>query len=356
MTATTPATSRAKRPVDDHLDLVGATLPRWAPAAVLAGAIALTAGAFAVTPMQGAAPFVVVALLLFVVVQTGWSFAVEGRRRAVDRFFTTVVYGAFGIALLPLVSVAFTVVSNGIGVVNGEFLSHSLRNIGPKDAGGGVYHGMIGTLEQAAITSVISIPIALLVAVYLVEYGRGRLARLVTFFVDVMTGIPSIVAGLFVFTVWVLVLGFHRAGFPAALALSILMIPTVVRSTEEMLKLVPHDLREASLALGVPKWRTVLKVVIPTALPGIVTGVMLGIARVIGETAPLLLLVGATDSINYNPFNGPQSALPLIIFDQATRPQSTAVARAWGAALVLILIVMLLNLTARLMARFTRVR
>jgi phosphate transport system permease protein len=354
MTATTPDTAR--RMTNDPLHLTGARLPRWAPAAALVIALLLTGGAFAVTPMQGTGPFVVVAILAFVTVQTGWSFAVEGRRRAVDRFFTTLVYGSFGLALLPLVSVAVTVLGNGAGTVNGDFITHSLRNIGPKDAGGGVYHGIVGTLEQAAISSTISIPVALLVAVYLVEYGRGRLARLVTFFVDVMTGIPSIVAGLFIFTVWVLVLGFHRAGFPAALALSILMIPTVVRSTEEMLKLVPDELREASLALGVPKWRTILKVVIPTALPGIVTGVMLGIARVIGETAPLLLLLGATDSINLDPTTGPQSALPMIIFDQAARPQSTAVARAWGAALVLIAIVMLLNLTARLVARFARVR
>ena len=356
MTTTTPTEARGRRPGADHLHLTGARLPRWAPLAVLAVAALVTAGLFAVTPMQGVAEGVVVTVVLFVVLQTAWSFTVEGRRRAVDRFFTTLVYGAFLIALLPLVSVTVTVLTNGAGVVNGDFLTHSLRNVGPKDPGGGVYHGIIGTLEQASITSIISIPVALLVAVYLVEYGRGRLARAVTFFVDVMTGIPSIVAGLFIFTVWILLLGFHRAGFPAALALSILMIPTVVRSTEEMLKLVPHELREASFALGVPKWRTVLRIVIPTALPGIVTGVMLGIARVIGETAPLLLLIGATDSINPDPVNGPQAALPMIIFDQAGRPQSTAVARAWGAALVLIVIVMLLNLTARLVARFTRVR
>jgi phosphate transport system permease protein len=356
MTATTPATTRGGRPMNDPLNLTGARLPRWALPASFGVALLLTAALFALTPMQGVAEAVVVTLVLFVAVQTAWSFAVEGRRRAVDRFFTTLVYGAFLLALLPLISVTFTVLAKGASVVNGNFLTHSMRNIGPKDAGGGIYHGIIGTLEQATITSVISIPVALLVAVYLVEYGRGRLARAVTFFVDVMTGIPSIVAGLFIFTVWVLVLGFHRAGFPAALALSILMIPTVVRSTEEMLKLVPHELREASFALGVPRWRTILRIVIPTALPGIVTGVMLGIARVIGETAPLLLLVGATDSINPDPLNGPQAALPMIIFDQATRPQATAVARAWGAALVLIVIVMLLNLSARMVARFTRVR
>jgi phosphate transport system permease protein len=342
--------------MNDPLNLTGGRLPRWALPVSFVIALLLMGALFAVTPMQGVAEAVVVTVVLFVAVQTAWSFAAEGRRRAVDRFFTTLVCGAFLLALLPLVSVTVTVLTKGAGVVNGDFLTHSMRNIGPKDAGGGVYHGIVGTLEQATITSVISIPVALLVAVYLVEYGRGRLARAVTFFVDVMTGIPSIVAGLFLFTAWVLLLGFHRAGFPAALALSILMIPTVVRSTEEMLKLVPHELREASLALGVPRWRTVLRIVIPTALPGIVTGVMLGIARVIGETAPLLLLVGATDSINLDPANGPQTALPMIIFDQATRPQGTAVARAWGAALVLIVIVMLLNLTARMVARFTRVR
>ena len=356
MTTTTPTSARDKQPAYDPLHLTGARLPRWAPGASLAAALALTAAVFATTPLRGVGPFVVVATLVFVVAQTLWSFGTEGRRRAVDRFFTTLVYGAFGIALLPLVSVAVTVLAKGGGTVNGAFLTHSMRNIGPNDVGGGVYHGMVGTLQQAAITGLISIPIALLVSVYLVEYGRGNLARAVTFFVDVMTGIPSIVAGLFIFTVWILILDFHRAGFPAALALSILMIPTVVRSTEEMLKLVPDELREASLALGVPKWRTILKVVIPTALPGIVTGIMLGIARVVGETAPLLLLVGATDSINVNPADGPQASLPMIIFEQAARPQDAAVDRAWGAALVLIAIVMLLNLTARLVARFARVR
>jgi phosphate transport system permease protein len=356
MTATAPAPSHGNRPVSDSVHLAGARLPRWAPVATFVAALLLTASAFAATPMRGTGPFVAVTALAFVVLQTVWSFPVEGRRRAVDRFFSALIYGAFALALLPLASVTMTVLAKGSGVINDTFLTHSLRNIGPNDTGGGVYHGLVGTLEQAAITSLISIPISLLVAVYLVEFGRGRLARLVTFFVDVMTGIPSIVAGLFIFTVWILVLGFHRAGFPAALALSILMIPTVVRSCEEMLKLVPDELREASLALGVPKWRTILKVVVPTALPGIVTGIMLGVARVVGETAPLLLLVGATDSINNDPLHGPQAALPLIIFDQAARPQEAAVARAWGAALALIAIVMLLNLTARLVARFTRVR
>jgi phosphate transport system permease protein len=354
MTAT--ASAAAPAVPDDPLGLVARVLPRWAPLAVLAAAAGMTALLAAATPVQGVAGTALTLIASFVIGQTTASFAVEGRRHAVDRLFTTLIYASFGIAVIPLLSVMATVLSRGSGVINGTFLSHSLRNIGPGDTGGGIYHGILGTLEQGAVTSLISIPVAVLVAIYLVEYGRGRLARAVTFFVDVMTGIPSIVAGLFVFTVWILALGRQRAGFPAALALSVLMIPTVVRSTEEMLKLVPNELREAAFALGIPRWRTILKVVIPTALPGIVTGIMLGVARVIGETAPLLLLIGATSSINADLFHGPQAALPTIIFDQASRPNDEAIARAWGAALTLIALVMLLNLAARVIARLTRVR
>jgi phosphate transport system permease protein len=308
------------------------------------------------TPIEGAAGAVVTAAVTYLVLQTATSFCVEGRRRATDRFVTTIIHASFVLAVLPLISVLWTVLQRGLAVVDGAFLTHSLRNIGPTETGGGIYHGIVGTLEQAVMTSVISIPVAVLVAIYLVEYGGGRrLARVVTFFVDVLTGIPSIVAGLFIFTLWVLVAGFQRSGFPAALALAILMIPTVVRSTEEMLKLVPNELREAAFALGVPRWRTILKVVLPTALSGIVTGIMLGVARVMGETAPLLLIVGFTTSINTNLFSGPQATLPTIIFDQAGRPSDAAVARAWGAALTLIVLVMLLNLVARLIARFPRV-
>jgi len=201
--------------------------------------------------------------------------------------------------------------------------------------------------------------------VYLVEYGGGRpFARVVSLFVDVMTGVPSIVAGLFVYAFWILVLGFQKSGFAGSLALFILMLPIVIRSSEEMLKLVPMDLREASYALGVPKWRTILRVVLPTALAGIVTGVMLGVARIAGETAPLLLLVGINQRIEFNPFAGrtdqnPQAALPTYIFEQfgvaVGNTEAPAFQRAWGAALVLIVIVGLLSLFARLVARLARV-
>jgi phosphate transport system permease protein len=276
-------------------------------------------------------------------------------RKVKDRIVVVLVYAAFALAVIPLVSVLWTVIQKGAKRFDSTFFTHSMNGIGPLDAGGGAYHAIVGTVEQVGLASVISVPIGVMTAIYLVEYSRGgRLARTVSFFVDVMTGIPSIVAGLFVLSFWLLLLGFSFSGFAGSLSLAILMIPTVVRATEEMLKLVPGDLREAAYALGVPRWRTICFVVLPTALPGIITGVMLAIARVMGETAPLLLVVFTTNIINNDPFKNPQMALPLYIYSQATSPQQTAVNRAWTAALTLILIIMLLNLAARLIARLRK--
>ncbi|MFC4588119.1 phosphate ABC transporter permease PstA [Sphaerisporangium corydalis] len=276
---------------------------------------------------------------------------VSFNRRLKNRVVQGLVWLAFAVAVVPLISVLWLVVKNGAARFDTEFLTHSMRNIGARDAGGGAYHAILGTLEQVGVATLISVPVGLLTAIYLVEYGQGRrLSRSISFFVDVMTGIPSVVAGLFVLAFWVLVLGLGYSGIAGALALSILMMPTVVRSAEEMLRLVPNELREASYALGVPKWKTITRIVLPTALTGIVTGVMLAIARVAGETAPLLLTVFITDSINTDPFKGPQMGLPLYVFDQAQRPNVTAVDRAWAGALTLILIVMLLNLVARLIS------
>ncbi|WP_433497829.1 phosphate ABC transporter permease PstA [Sphaerimonospora sp. CA-214678] len=270
-------------------------------------------------------------------------------RRLKDRTVQVLICLAFVLALIPLASVLWMVVKNGMQRFDLEFLTHSMRNIGARDVGGGAYHAIVGTLQQVLLASLIAVPIGLLTAIYLVEYGEGgRPARTIGFFVDVMTGVPSVVSGLFVLAFWILVLGMPFSGFAGALALSILMMPVVVRSAEEMLRLVPRELREASYALGVPKWRTVVKVVLPTAFTGIATGVMLAVARVAGETAPLLLTVFFTDSINNDPFNGPQMGLPLYVFDQAGRPTDAAIDRAWSGALTLILIVMLLNLVARL--------
>ena len=244
-------------------------------------------------------------------------------------------------------------ISKGAKDFDVYFLMHSMRNVSESQSNGGAYHAILGTLEQVGLAAVSTIPLSLLVAVYLVEYGqRHRLAQAVTFFVDVMMGLPSIVAGLFILSFWVLGLGISKtgSGFAASLALLILMMPIAIRSTEEMLRLVSPALREASYALGVSKWRTIVKVVLPTALPGIVTGMMLGIARIMGETAPVLLLVGVSESINANPFSQPQGSLPLFVFSESQNSLQTAINRGWAAALTLIILVMLLNLIARLIA------
>jgi phosphate transport system permease protein len=300
-------------------------------------------------------------------------------RKAKNLLATLLVTGSFLVAMVPLVWLLWTVASSGLKAIShAGWWTGTQRGISSSDPGGGVFHAIVGTLEIVALTTVISVPIAVLVGVYLVEYGSGRFARITTFMVDILTGIPSIVAALFIFALFITTLGGQRASWLASLALVILMVPLVTRTTEEMLKLVPNELREASYALGVPKWRTIVKVVIPTAFTGLVTGVVLGIARVAGETAPLLILVGYSSSLNWNPFSGFQSSLPLEIrqqFININQASSGGVAyhlnaegqrvagaaanyapdRMWGTALTLILIVLLLNVLARFIGRFNKI-
>jgi phosphate transport system permease protein len=340
-----------------HEALTGRTLPRWAPWGSAGLAILVALLLAWLTPVSGRAGTLLVAALLFLVILTAWSFTVEGRRHAKDRLATTLVYTSFVVAVIPLVAILVSVVLEGLQALNVTFLTHSMRNVDPRENGGGIYHALVGTIEIVGIAAVIGIPIGILVAIYLVEYGRGgRLARAISFFVDVMTGVPSIVAGLFVYTGFVLTLGFERSGFAGSLALAILMIPVMVRSTEEMLKLVPNELRESSYALGVAKYRTILRVVLPTATSGIITGGMLAIARVAGETAPLLLTTFLSQSINFNPFADPQASLPTFIWDQINTGTNASVSRAWAGALVLILFILLLSVTARLIAYFNRTK
>ncbi|SDG00858.1 phosphate ABC transporter permease PstA [Klenkia brasiliensis] len=282
------------------------------------------------------------------------SRVVEGSRKATDRLVTCLVSSAFAIAMVPLVSLVYTVVSNGITRLDGTFFSNSM--VGVVGEGGGAYHAIMGTLIITALATLISVPIGLMAAIYLVEYGRGKLKKTLTFFVDVMTGIPSIVAGLFAYAFFAIFFGPGvRFGIGGAVALSVLMIPVVVRSSEEVLKLVPNELREASYALGVPRWRTITKVVLPTAIAGLGTSVTLAIARVIGETAPLLVIVGITAATNFDPFDGRMATLPVYAYYQLTQPgvpPQFGIDRAWTAALVLIIIVMALNVVARLISRF----
>jgi phosphate transport system permease protein len=339
--------------------LTAGRLPRWAPWTILLGSWTVMIVIFALIAAGTGGDFsivgaIVLGTILFDVLIFVLAYLVEGVRQAKDRLVTALVASAFVIALLPLVSLLFTVTLQGLARFDLTFFTNSMRNV--VGEGGGALHAITGTLLITAMATVISVPVGLLTAIYLVEYGRGPLARAITFFVDVMTGIPSIVAGLFAFAFFALVLGDAgiRFGFGGAVALSLLMIPVVVRSSEEMLKIVPNELREASYALGVPKWLTILKIVIPTALAGITTGVTLAIARIIGETAPLLIIAGFTASMNYDLFNDRMMSLPVFIYTQYANPGSVVqpyLDRAWTGALTLILIVMGLNLIARLVAR-----
>jgi len=336
-------------------------LPRWAPWALLLGSWVIMSVVFVIIQAADAdggdfniAGALFFGTILFDVLIFAVAYLVEGARQARDRLVTSLVSTAFIIALLPLVSLMFTVVVNGLPRFDLQYFSESMRNV--VGEGGGALHAITGTLLVTGMATLISVPVGLLTSIYLVEYGRGRLARAITFFVDVMTGIPSIVAGLFAYAFFALLFDDPgiRFGFGGSIALSLLMIPVVVRSSEEMLKIVPNELREAAYALGVPKWLTILKVVIPTAIAGIATGVTLAIARVIGETAPLLIIAGFTTSMNYDLFNDRMMTLPVFVYNQYANPGTDVqvyLDRAWAGALTLILIVMALNLIARLIAR-----
>lgn len=341
-------------------------LPRWGLPAIAAGSLILgaagsTLGGFSVATLA------IYTAIIFVIASTAITTAVEGKRRGRNALATNLVYAAFLLALVPLASVLYTVLQKGLPGMNMHFLFHSMNGVtGAVDNAsvengtpvlGGAYHAVIGTLLITLWSTVISVPVGMLTAIYLVEYGKnGPLARAITFFVDVMTGIPSIVAGLFATALFAVLLGpTARMGIVAAVALSVLMIPTVVRSTEEMLKIVPNELREASYALGVRKWRTITKVVVPTAISGIASGVTLAIARVIGETAPILVTAGLANNINVNVFANWMATLPTFIYYQILTPTSPtnvdpSIQRAWAAALLLIAMVMVLNLAARLVA------
>lgn len=342
-------------------------MPSYTLWVVLAASIVVGAALAALVGF-GLVPWALFSALLFIVAGTAVTGAMEGGRKARDRLALFLVYGAFLVALLPLLSVIWTVLERGVPGLNYNFLFTSMNGVtGAIDNQavaegtpvlGGAYHAIVGTLQITLWATIISVPIGLLAAVYLVEYSTGgKLARAITFFVDVMTGIPSIVAGLFAAALFGQLFGpGTRTGFVAAVALSVLMVPVVVRSTEEMLKIVPNELREAAYALGVRKWRTITRVVIPTAISGIASGVTLAIARVIGETAPILVTAGFASSINWNVFGDWMSTLPTFIYYQILTPTSPTATdpstqRAWAAALVLIIMVMLLNLAARLIAR-----
>lgn len=270
------------------------------------------------------------------------------RRRVVNSSTAVLVAAALIVALVPLVWLIFTLVSRGISpILDVDWWTLPERK-------GGAANAIVGTLIQTALAALISIPLGVFVAIYLVEYSTrtSPLARFTTFMVDILSGVPSIVAALFVYAVWRTTLGLPRMGFLVAIALVLLMVPLVVRSTEEMLKIVPQDLREASYALGIPKWLTIARIVLPTAMSGIITGIMLAVARVMGESAPVLILVGATRAMNWNAFDGNQQSLPLMMVQQYNNGPG-AFDQVWGGALTLVILVAIVYFGAKVFSRFT---
>lgn len=282
--------------------------------------------------------------------------ALSRRRRAANIVATVSVTLSMVIALAPFVWVLCSVIAKGFrAIASSVWWTHSQAGTTAFVAGGGVYHAIVGTALLGLVCAAISIPIGVIVAIYLVEYGGGtRLGKLTTFMVDILSGVPSIIAALFIYALCVATLGLPRSAFAVSLALVLLMVPVIMRATEEMLRIIPVDLREASYALGIPKWKTIVRIVIPTGLAGIVTGIMLALARVLGETAPLLILVGYSQTINFDVFSGFMGTLPGMMYYQTSAGagvNAVASDRLWGAALTLILLIAAINVGARLVAK-----
>jgi phosphate transport system permease protein len=281
----------------------------------------------------------------------------SGWRRSKNQIMTVLMWLAFVLVLIPLAFVLVTLIAKGANAISWQFLTNSTipPNVVPLGAGG-MGAAVVGTLEITGFATVLAVPLGVLGAVYLNEYGgNGILARLIGFMSSVMTGVPSIVMGLFVYIIWVTELGEGYSGLAGSFALACLMLPIVIRSSYEMLLLVPDSLRQGSYALGATKARVTLTVVLPAALSGIVSGSLLAVARAAGETAPLIFTVLTVEQTNPNLFSGPNTALPLQIFSNAQSAYTGANARAWGAALTLVAITFILMIVARIVtALFTR--
>jgi len=275
-------------------------------------------------------------------------------RRTKNRIATVLMVVSFVLVIIPLGFVLFIVIAKGASVISWSFLTSAIPvNVAPANEGG-IGPAIVGTIEIVALATVLAVPLGVLAAVYLNEYGDNKfLARLIGFMADVMTGVPSIIMGLFIFSIWVLHFGY--SGLAGAFALGALMLPIVIRSSDEMLKLVPNSLREGAYAIGATKSRVTVTVVLPAAIGGIVSGALLAVARAAGETAPLLFTILTVTSVNTNVFNGPNTSLPSQIFSNASSPYVGAQARGWGTALTLIAIAFILMIVARFVtARFAR--
>jgi len=311
----------------------------------------------AYSPLKGKLAFVIVLLLVAIVTSALVSGIRRDRKAALNAMSTVMVYVAGMFVIFPLGSILYEIIKRGIsGLSFGIFTTDMAVTASDAPLNeGGLIHAIVGTLYIVVIASLISVPIGILTALYLTEI-KGKAAGTVRFFVQAMSGIPSIVAGLFIYAVWMIALGNQYSAFAGAMALAILMVPTVARTSEEVLKLIPNDLREAGLAMGGTQWRTVAMIVIPAAQSGLITAVILGVARVAGETAPLLLTMGGADALNLNPFAGNSSAIPFYVWKNFLLGSESSIDRAWSGVLVLMIIVLFFfSLTRFLSGRKGRV-
>ncbi len=303
-----------------------------------------------ITPLSGKLGFVVVGFVVFLATYAVLLSLTESRPAVVDKVMGVLMTSAALLAFAALFSVVLFVLWKGRNaVLRSNTYVQDLSRTGPLDGldKGGMSHAIVGTLIMTGLSLVFTVPLGVACSVYLNE-TRGRLAALVRTVVTAMTALPSILAGLFIFATWILILGFERSGLAASIAVSIMMLPIIIRSADVVLRLVPGNLREASAALGSSQWRTVWHVVLPTARSGLTTAVILGLARGVGETAPVLLTAGFTASMNVNPVKGPMVSLPLAAFDLIRSPQQTQIARGFATAAVLMIVVLVLFTLARI--------
>ncbi len=317
----------------------------------LAGALFTVFGSLAIvaiTPLKGKLGFTFTLITLAIITATTVSWIRKDRKAAMNSTTTVLVYIASAFVIIPLLSILYEVVRLGVSGFSLRIFTEDM-SVTASDTDlneGGLLHAVIGTAYIVFFATILSTPIGILTALYIVEV-KGRLSGLVRFFVQAMSGVPSIVAGLFIFAFWMIQMGNAYSGIAGGFALTVLMIPTVARTSEEVLKLIPQDLREAGLALGATQWRTVATVVIPAAKSGLVTAIILGIARVVGETAPLLITIGGADAINLNPLEGNMSAFPMYVWKNLLIGSPNAISRAWLGLFVLMVLVLIFFAAAR---------
>lgn len=312
------------------------------------GAVSLSLIFIAITPMKGKLAYTFLFFIFYIAITSISEFLLRGSAAARDAVVKSIVAAGALVTILPIASILATVIKNGAPGIHLGLFTHDMSLATPTDPieNGGILHAIAGTVVLVAIALVMSVPIGILTALYMTEV-KGRFVGPVRFLVQAMSGVPSIVAGLFILSAILYPITKNYSGFMGSLALTILMIPTIARTSEEVLNLIPNDLREAGIALGGTQWRTVAMIVLPAAKSGLITAMILGVARIAGETAPILLLTGGGDKVNPNPFNGPFGSLPYYIWKSFNAGSPEAITRAWAGLLILVFVILILFVAAR---------